>query len=108
MVPELHVEVMPGSEVEVCAVLSLLTHVTVVPFEIVTGLGLYAVVVFVDEPATIDTLELDDGVVGVVIEDVDPHAAVPSAPARTTARMSRLSICAPFRPDLNAIGLTSA
>jgi hypothetical protein len=47
----------PVLEVEVCAVLSLLTHVTVVPTETVSGFGAYAVVVSVRAPLTIVTVE---------------------------------------------------
>ena len=45
----------PSSPVAVCAVTSLLVHVTVPPTEIETGFGEYAVVVNVDEPFTMET-----------------------------------------------------
>jgi hypothetical protein len=57
----------------VCAVLSLLVHVTVPPTEMLTGFGEYAFVVSVDDPLTIDTgvpVAPDEGVVG---EFDDPH-----------------------------------
>jgi hypothetical protein len=70
--PELHV---PPSAVDVCAVESLLVHITEPPTATVIGFGEYAVVVNVDEPATIaaDTLEPVVGVGDVDGED-EPHA----------------------------------
>ena len=70
--PELHVA---PSAVDVCAVESLLVHVTEPPTGTVIGFGEYAVVVNVDAPATIEagTVEPVDGVGDVDGED-EPHA----------------------------------
>jgi hypothetical protein len=70
--PELHV---PPSAVEVCAVESLLVHITEPPTGTVIGFGEYAVVVNVDEPATMDTETLEPVVgVGAVDGEDEPHA----------------------------------
>jgi hypothetical protein len=64
MVPLVHA---PSSAVAVCAVVSLLVHVTVPPALTTIGLGAYAVVVMLDAPATIDTADpppVGDGEVG--------------------------------------------
>jgi hypothetical protein len=89
---ELHA---PLLAVEVCAVLSLLIHVTVVPTVTLSGFGEYAVVVIVDAPLTIET-EVPD------VPDPDPEVAVPvegadgeselhadKRPKRTTAQPIR-------------------
>jgi hypothetical protein len=61
----------------VWVVTSLFVHVTVPPTDTVIGLGEYAVVVNVDEPATIEAVTLDPEGVGVgegVDGEDDPHA----------------------------------
>ena len=67
----------PPFAVDVCAVTSLFVQVTAPPTDTVIGLGVYAVVVNVDEPATIDAVTLDPegvgGGEGVDGED-EPHA----------------------------------
>jgi hypothetical protein len=70
----------------------LFTHVTVVPREMLTGFGLYAVVVSVLAPDTIETVVpggegVDDGVVGV---ELFPHP--PIAMSAVATRMSRADI----------------
>jgi hypothetical protein len=61
---------------DVWVVESLLVHVTVPPTATATGLGANAVVVIVAAPATIETAPGPEGVVGVVVDDDEPHAAV--------------------------------
>jgi hypothetical protein len=66
MTPESHVALL---DVDVCEMLSLFFQVTVIPDEIAIGFGLYAFVVKVCEPATIDTVDpppVGEGVVGGV------------------------------------------
>jgi hypothetical protein len=74
----------------VCAVLSLLVHVTLPPAGIVTGLGAYAVEVSRDAPATMDTGVPPppvDGVVGVIgVEYEEPQ---PEHSNRSGAASSR-------------------
>jgi hypothetical protein len=90
MMPEFH---SPLSEVDVCAMVSLLVHVTVVPTLTVIGLGLYAVVVIDCAPATIDTPDPEgDGEgegVGVGVGDDgddEPLLQAAAPPARVTRR----------------------
>ena len=85
----------PLSLVAVCVVESLLVHVTVVPAAIVSGFGLYAVVVSVRAPETMETgvpvllPPLLDGDVGV--ELLLPHdVAIVSAAAMNAKRMVRV------------------
>jgi hypothetical protein len=62
--------------VDVCAVLSLLIHVTELPVANLTGLGEYAAVVNADAPITIDTdaigVRFSSGVGEAVGTEVDP------------------------------------
>jgi hypothetical protein len=79
----------PPSAVDVCVMLSLLVHVTIVPAVTVTGFGEYAVVVSVDDPATIDTVvpapdEGDDG------EEDELHAAVSATAAIAISMFKRI------------------
>jgi hypothetical protein len=80
MEPELHTF---ASDVDVCAMLSLLTHVTVPPRGTVTGFGLYALVVSVRDPDTIETDaadEVGDGLLGV---ELPPQLTAANAAAKT-------------------------
>jgi hypothetical protein len=99
MLPELQDVAIPASDVDVCVVVSLFVHVTVIPWVIVIGLGLYAVVVLVDAPDTIETVEPDGvvGVVGVVGVELLAHAPIANAATSATGRMNRLNIATPFR-----------
>ncbi len=81
----------PVFEVDVCAVVSLLTHMTVVPTETVNGFGEYAVVVRLLAPFTIVTVVLPPGAgVGVgegdgdMPEELLPHAVNHIAAMRIT------------------------
>jgi hypothetical protein len=80
MLPEFHTF---ASDVDVCAMLSLLTHLTVPPRGTVTGFGLYAFVVNVRDP---DTIEIDvvdgvgDGLLGV---ELPPQLTAANAAAKT-------------------------
>jgi hypothetical protein len=105
MLPESHTAV---SDVDVCVIVSLLTHVIVPPRAIATGLGLYAVVVSVRELATIETVVAGagdgegDGVVG---DELPLQAAVvATAKANSTARMD-MGRSAPYTRcrDANAL-----
>jgi hypothetical protein len=65
----------------------LFIQVTVPPTETVTGFGLYAVVVSVLAPETIDTLGPVVVGDGIVVVELWPHAtAAIRSPARTTRR----------------------
>jgi hypothetical protein len=81
--PEFH-----APPVDVCAVLSLLVHVTLPPTAIVTGLGAKAVVVMTEAPETIETgvpfpPVFGVGVViGVEYDDPQPAQTTSSAAAR--------------------------
>jgi hypothetical protein len=73
MLGEVHA---PLFAADVCAVLSLLSQLTIVPTETLIGLGEYAVLDSVDAPLTIITVVLPAGA-GVVVEgdvEVLPHA----------------------------------
>jgi hypothetical protein len=80
MLPELH---WPPSATDVCVVESLFTHETVVPIETLSGLGLYAVLVSVDEPFTIETGVPGAGPASVGAVEDPPH---PAASASMRAR----------------------
>src|SRR5438128_2718020 len=80
MLPEFHTF---ASDVDVCAMLSLLTHVTVPPRVTVTGFGLYAFVVSVRDPDTIETV-VDDGVGdGLLGVELLPQLTADNAAVRT-------------------------
>lgn len=84
IVPELQA---PPSAVDVCAVLSLFVHVTVLPRATEIGFGLYAVVVNVLEPETIETdIPFGDGVVGDLGLSLPPHPATKSKDRRRAER----------------------
>jgi len=86
--PEFHD---PSSPVVVCAVTSLLVHVTVPPTEIETGFGEYAVVVRFDEPFTMET-----DVPVLVDGDVeDPQPTVKLINAASTLNRSVMSLSIP-------------
>jgi hypothetical protein len=79
----------PPFDVAVCAVLSLLTHVTVVPTATVTGFGEYAFVVRLLAPLTIVTVAPAPGAgvgvgvgEGVGVDELLPHAAMHIAARR--------------------------
>jgi hypothetical protein len=80
----------PPSAVDVCAMLSLLVHVTIVPAATVSGFGEYAVVVSVDEFATIDTAVVpvpDEGDEG---EEDELHAVVSATAAIAISTCTRI------------------
>jgi len=88
MFPELND---PLSAVAVCAVESLFFQVTVPPTEIETGFGAYAVVVSVDELATIET-----GVPVVVVFDGDDGELEPQPivkPINPASTLNRNLMC---------------
>ncbi len=96
------------SDVEVCAVLSLLTQVTTPPRWTVTGFGLYAVVVKVLEPDTIDTwvppvAGAGDGFDGV---ELPPHAVPKHVSAKKVTIHSERRITFPPNREV-AIALPS-
>jgi hypothetical protein len=94
--------------VDVCVVLSLLCHVTVVPTATVIGFGEYAVVVIVDAPDTIEIVDPPAGVgvgVGVVIvgELLCPHPT--SMTVKAMVPNTRLNIRHAPSTRWSAIGL---
>jgi hypothetical protein len=110
MLPELHVLL---SDVDVWVIVSLFIHVTIVPFAIVRGFGLYAVVLSPAAPLTIETVdpdgdgagEGDDGDDGVVGDELEAQAEMKTSEAmmnatRTDMQISLLFVCSPYRKRL--------
>ena len=113
MLPELHVLL---SDVDVWVIVSLFIHVTIVPFAIVRGFGLNAVVVSPAAPLTIETVdpdgdgvgEGDEGVVGddgVVGDELEAQAEMKTSEAmmkamRTDMQISLLFVCSRYRKRL--------
>jgi hypothetical protein len=85
--PEFH---WPAFATDVCVVESLFFHVTVLPTETVIGLGLYAVVVIVCAPGTIETFEPEPLGVGAAGEDELEQPT--DTPTSRIARVSRTNI----------------
>jgi hypothetical protein len=96
--PELHV---PPSAVDVCAVESLLVHITEPPTGTVIGFGEYAVVVNVDEPATMAAGTLEPVVGDGDVDGVDELHATETLKISATRnnrkliRVNLLYTCSP-------------
>ena len=96
------------SEVEVCATLSLLVHVTVAPAGTVSGFGEYAFVVRVEAPETIETVIPEPPVDGRGVGDVvgedepQPNDALSTRAIATKICMRMLAVKTISAPSLGA------